>query len=405
MGTMTAKYKTNERHSSARVAKVPPSVMLSLAEKIDHLRASGEKVIDLSLGQPDVPAPPHVSEAMQHSLANPVISYSSSAGSEELRSLIAQDLSRRAAAEAKPSDVIITAGSKHALFISLLSILDPGDEVVVFEPYFPPYAEILALIGGAIRSVPILDSERGLKPDIQSFLGAIGKNTKAVILNYPNNPAGWTLERSEIKEIVDYCSQRRVYILSDEIYDHIVFDGMTHFPAWMFSGDSEFIISLGSFSKTYSMVPYRLGFLVAKKKIREDILKAQRATVTMVSPYVQSAGCAALKGPQDFVRSRLKKYEERRNRCCEILCNAGLRCHKPRGAFYLFFELPDQKFRNHAFEFASHLLDRYRVAVLPGGIFGERWKDYIRLSIATEDSALYQGLNYILEFSKDWSLI
>jgi aspartate aminotransferase len=373
--------------------------MLSLAEKTRQMEKAGEKIIDLSLGQPEVPAPSHISEAMRNALLKPETSYTSSAGSEELRKLIAQDLTRRSGVECNSGEVIVTSGSKHALFITLLSLVDPGDEVLVFEPYFPPYTEIVGLLGGVLKTVRIASESNELKADVDALLAAIGNKTKAVLLNYPNNPAGWTFDRSEVSRIVDFCGRKGVYVLSDEIYDHIVFDGRTHCPAWSFSSGSDSVIQIGSFSKTYSMVPYRLGFLAAKKNICEALLKAQRATVTMVSPYIQRAGIAALSGPQDFIKARLAKYEERRNKCIEMFAKSGLACPNPSGAFYLFFPLPTN-ISMDSLTFTSEFLERYKVSVLPGEIFGEYWKNYIRISFATEDSSLYRGIESLIEFCK-----
>jgi aspartate aminotransferase len=388
-----ATVKREEPRVAARLAKVPQSQMLSLADKVTQMRSSGEKIIDLSLGQPEVPAPRHVSEAMQKSLDNPTASYSSSAGSAELRKLIAGQLEKNSQAETNPEEVIVTAGSKHALFIALLSLIDQEDQVLTFEPYFPPYAEILGLVGGELKTVPVEDR---LEPDVDRFLSAINGKTKAVILNFPNNPAGWTLERSDIQKICEYCKQKEIFVISDEIYDHIVFDGRVHCPAWTFSKESTSVIHIGSFSKTYSMVPYRLGFVAARKNIADQILKSQRATVTMVSPYVQSAGIAALSGPQEFISKRLAKYEERRDNCLKMLTDHEIACPKPSGAFYLFIPLPAGRFSD-AFGFASRILDERKVAVIPGGVFGERWKNYFRISFATEDVALYDAMHRICE--------
>jgi aspartate aminotransferase len=373
--------------------------MLSLVEKIRQMEKAGEKIIDMSVGQPEVPAPAHISEAMRNALLTPETSYATSAGSEELRKLIAQNLEKRSGIETNLGEVIVTSGSKHALFITLLSLIDPGDEVLVFEPYFPPYAEIVGFVGGILKTVPITSKQNEMKADVNSFLAAIGTKTKVVLLNYPNNPAGWTLDRSEVKRILDYCAEKGIFVVSDEIYDHIIFDGRAHCPAWTFSGQSDSAIHIGSFSKTYSMVPYRLGYVVSKKNVLDGVLKAQRATITMVSPYTQKAGIAALSGPQDFIKSRLDKYEERRNKCIAMLGKSNLVCARPAGAFYLFFPLP-ANVATDALEFASRLLEKYKIAVLPGGIFGEHWKNYIRISFATEDSRLYRGIESLVEFCK-----
>ncbi len=368
--------------------------MFAFADKIRQIEASGKRVIDLSLGQPEVPAPPHIVQALQEAMERPITSYTSSAGSQELRALIAEKYTLDSGVETDASEVVVTSGSKHALFISLLSLVDPGGEVVAFEPYFPPYAEIVELIGGKLKTVPIKTSDGEINPDLDILFSKLNAKTRIVLVNYPNNPAGWTLGEDEVKRLVRSCSEKGIYLLSDEIYDKIVYDGKKHWPAWTFSKGSEFVIGLGSFSKTYSMVPFRLGFLVGRKSVCQGILKSQRATITMVSPYIQRAGCAALSGPQDFVSSRLKKYQERRDRSLRMFWDKGIPAPSPEGAFYLFVRLPDKA---DGFKFATDLLEEEQVAVLPGSTFGERWKNYIRISLAVKDPSLYSGIERILQ--------
>lgn len=373
---------------SKRIERVPSSFMFEFADKIRRMESSGQ-VIDLSLGQPDAPAPRHIPEALQRSLNTPITSYSSSAGSMDLRNLIADRYSEESRVSTDPSEIVITAGSKHALFISLLSILDQGDEVLTHEPYFPAYAEIAGLVGAVLKTVPISNDANRLKLDLNSLFSSVTSKTKMILVNYPNNPAGWTLTSEEVKKLAEFCSDKGIFLVSDEIYDKIVFDGLRHCHSWTYSKDTDRIIGLGSFSKTYSMVPYRLGYIVAKTVAIRDILKAQRATVTMVSPYVQSAGVAALSGPQDFVKARLEKYQERRDTYVRMLRNDGIPVPKPDGAFYLFVKMPDG---TDVLKFATNFLEQERVAVLPGAIFGKRWENYVRISIATEDASLHEGM-------------
>src|SRR5579862_5379140 len=381
----------NESSSSSRIASVPSSVMLGLADKIRELEFKGEKVIDLSLGQPEVPAPDHIARATERALQIPQTDYASSEGSRELRSLIAERYSLDARVPTNESEVIITSGSKHALFVTLLSLIDPEDEILVPEPYFPPYKEIAALIGGRLKSIPakISGDQKSFSFDVEDLINAVSSKTRVVLLNYPNNPAGWTLDESQVKQITEFCTSNDIYLVSDEIYDKIVFDGRKHCHAWRFSTGTDSIVGIGSFSKTYSMVPYRLGFIVVRKKVKENILKSIRATLTFVSPYLQSAGVAALRGPQDFVASRLKTYEERRDYCLSILKKHNIEAPIPSGAFYLFIPLP----RNvDASDFALKLLQKRKVAIFPGSIFGERWKGFVRISTATDDSKLKSGV-------------
>ena len=378
---------------SKRIESVPSSFMFEFAEKIREMKSSG-KVIDLSLGQPDVPAPLHNQEGACRALETPATEYSSSAGSIDLRSMIAERYSHESGVSTEPSEVLVTSGSKHALFISLLSLLDQGDELLVHEPYFPPYAEIASLVGATLKTVPISFESSQLKLEIGSLLSSVTSKTKVILVNYPNNPAGWTLHPNEVKELAEFCSTKGIFLVSDEIYDRIVFDNRSHTHSWAYSQSTDRIIGLGSFSKTYSMVPYRLGYLIAKHSVVTDITKAQRATVTMVSPYVQAAGVAALKGPQNFVESRLQKYQERRDIYVHFLKKEGIQVSNPQGAFYLFVKMPGG---TSVLKFATDFLEQERVAVLPGAIFGKRWEGFVRISLGTEDESLRQGMENFVE--------
>jgi aspartate/methionine/tyrosine aminotransferase len=369
--------------------------MFQFADRIRVLQQQGINVTDLSLGQPEVPAPAHITKALQQALEKPITSYSSPAGSQELRSLISNKLSEESGKEVSVSQVIVTCGSKHALFITLLSLLDPGDEILVHEPYFPPYAEIAGLAGAKLTTVPVAtNSENRFSLDVDEMIAAVTSKTKVILVNYPNNPAGWTLDGSKVKRLTDFCTSRGIYFVSDEIYDRIVFEGKVHTHAWEYSDQSRYLIELGSFSKTYSMVPFRLGFIIANDGVCSELLKTQRATITMVSPYIQTAGCAALKGPQDFVAQRLRKYEERSNKCVELLSKQDIRVAKPEGAFYLFIKMPDNL---NVTKFALDFLEEKHIAILPGEIFGIRWRNYVRMSFATPDESLYPAIE---KFSK-----
>ena len=213
---------------SKRLESVPTSVMFEFADKIRRLQQQGMNVTDLSLGQPDVPAPDHISRALRESTEKPITSYTSAAGSLELRNLISESYSNGSGIETNPDNVVVTCGSKHALFISLLSLIDQGDEILVPEPFFPPYAEIAGLIGARLKTIRIREDERSFNLDVEKLLSAVSARTKVVLLNYPNNPAGWTLDGSKVKRIVEFCISKQICLVSDEIYDKIAFDNRTH---------------------------------------------------------------------------------------------------------------------------------------------------------------------------------
>ena len=372
-----------------RMDSVPAAQTLDFADKVKSLVLRGIKVTDLSLGQPEVLPPKHIADALASSLIEYSSALSSTSGLPELRRLIAERCSLESGVATDSSNIIVTSGSKHALFVSLASLIERGDEVLVPEPYFPPYGEIVALLGGRMVTFPVFATDSGTRLDVDQLLSNIGPKVRTIILNYPNNPCGWTLDRNSLAKLVDFCTEHGIYLLSDEIYDKILFDGARHCPSWTFSPSSDYIVQIMSFSKTYAMVPYRLGYLVTNPELHKKILKAHRATITTVSPYIQKAGVAALEGPQDFVHERLATYQRRRDDAMKILKENGIITSKPEGTFYLPVKMPGG---TNVEKFANDLLEEKHVAVLAGSAFGKSWSGFVRLSLTADDTSLLRAI-------------
>ncbi|MEM4297519.1 MAG: aminotransferase class I/II-fold pyridoxal phosphate-dependent enzyme, partial [Nitrososphaerota archaeon] len=288
-----------------RVVRIPSSPMLTFAEKVRELKRRGVQIIDLSLGQPEEPPPSHVAEAVAKASLETRPEYESIAGLWELREAIARRLHLDDGSEVTPDRIIITSGAKHALMLSIMSLVEDGSEVLLPTPTFPPYKEIVSLAGGS----PIfykLDPSNEWYPSLSEIEGKISGRTRLVVLNYPHNPTGWEPNEDIIRRILEVASAHDVYVLSDEPYEKIILHSkVKHYHLTYFSQFSDRCIMVNSFSKTYGMIAYRLGYLVSPPHLAEQITKLQRSSITNVSPIIQQAGLAALTGPQDYVSRRL----------------------------------------------------------------------------------------------------
>jgi aspartate/methionine/tyrosine aminotransferase len=372
------------------------SQLLSFAEKVRELKHKGFHVIDLSLGQPDEPPPQHISDTISKAALEAKSEYESSSGLRELRDAIARRLYLDDGSEVLPEQIIVTCGAKHALMLCILAIIENGTEALLPTPTFPSYRDIIYMAGGQ----PIYyrhDPDKSWAPSISEIENKITAKTRLIILNYPHNPTGWEPSHDIIRAILDVASQYDIYIISDEPYEKIILDKSTrHYHLTYFSEFSDRCIMINSFSKTYGMVAYRLGYLVSPRHLTEKILKLQRASITNVSPIIQKAGLAALEGPQDYVLDRLLKYRRRAAICASSLHKAGLDFVYPKGGFYFFPSLSGVNLNSA--EFATKLLEEEGVAVTPGYVFGEEWDRYIRLALTVSDEELKYALEKINDF-------
>jgi aspartate aminotransferase len=378
-----------------RARRIPTSVMLETADVQRHLRQAGKHIIDLSLGQPEVPPPPHVVAAAQRALQTGSVEYAPSAGLAELRVALSERLRQDDGSEVSPVDIIVTCGSKHALYLALTTTIDEGDEVLVPDPCFPPYREIVAAAGGRARPVRLLARNR-YAFDLTALERRVSHRTKALVLNYPNNPCGWSPSREELRRILELATERGFLVISDEIYDKIRFDGTPHTHLAAFPDFRAVTLMIGGFSKTYSMVPYRLGFLVAPRALVPSLIKLQRCTLTTVSPFIQLAGVAALQGPQDYVEERRRVYEARRNHALRLLDELNVPCVAPRGALYAFPDLSE--FALPSMALTQRLLTKTGVAVTPGIAFGRSWNHHARLAFTATDTDFATALDAFAQF-------
>jgi aspartate/methionine/tyrosine aminotransferase len=291
------------------------------------------------------------------------------------------------------SEVLVTVGGTEAIFLALLGLVNPGDEVLVPNPGFVCYEPGVLLAGGVPVSVPLLEGN-GFKPSIDDVTSLITNKSRVMILNYPNNPTGTVLSRGEIAALAKIAVERDLIVISDEVYEKIVYDDAEHYCLAAFPGMRERTLVVNSFSKTYAMTGLRIGYVYGPKELISPIWLVHQYLVACVDTFAQYAALAALKGPQDFVSDMVTEFDKRRRfvfrRLNEI---EGFSCVLPKGAFYVFPNI--KSFKMPSEEFAQLLLKEAHVATVPGSAFGSYGEGYIRISYAAAYDQLEEALNRI----------
>jgi len=360
----------------SRLANETAFVMLAKAKALE---ATGREIIHLEIGEPDFPTPDNVIakgiEAMQAGMTK----YTPSAGLLETRQIIAEYISKTRGFEVEAEQVVMTAGGKPIIFYSILAVVNPGDEVIYPDPGFPIYQSVINFVGGTPVPIPLRE-ENEFRMDIDELKSLITNKTKMIIINSPQNPTGGMLSKDDMAEIAKILADRDIVVLSDEIYENIVYEDRAYSIS-SFPGMKEKTIILNGFSKSYSMTGWRAGYGVMPKKIADDISKLVVNSTSCLAGFTQMACIEAITGPQDELKRRVEQFRLRRDKIVEGLNSIkGLKCVKPRGAFYVF---PNIKyFGKSSAEMADYLLNEAGVATLPGGSFGSYGEGYIRISYA-----------------------
>ncbi len=377
---------------SFRMEAVQESGTVKVADKVKELKSRGIDVISFSIGEPDFPTPAHIVEAGIEALRSGFTKYTPSAGIPELRQAIAEKLRAENGIDAEPSEVIVTP-TKHAIFMSIMALVDRGEEVILADPSWVSY-EAMVRIADAVPVPVRADEETGFRLTPEQIAEKITNRTRMILLNYPNNPTGSVAGRDDIKAICEIAADRNILILSDEIYEHIIYDAKNYSPA-SFPDMKERVITVNGFSKTYSMTGWRLGYLHAPKNLIDGIQKVQTHSITCASSFAQKAGVAALKGPWEPVQKMVSEFRKRRDLTVGKLKGMdGIEIVEPRGAFYAF---PKYDFDKSSEDMAAYLLDEAHVAVTPGSSFGKFGENHFRISYATSTENLEHGLDAMKE--------
>jgi aspartate aminotransferase/aminotransferase len=356
------------------------------------LAATLENVIHLEIGEPDFPTPPHVVEAVQKALHGGNVKYTLSRGDAHLRDLIAEKLRQRNGIEGQPERIVVTIGGTSAVFAALLATVNGGDGVLIPDPGWPTF-EVATLLA---RGRPLhyrLSPESGFQPDLDE-IDRLARDARVLVLNSPSNPTGAVLPRATVERILEIAARHDLLILSDEVYEEIVFDGETVSPASI-DQDGR-VISVFSFSKDYAMTGWRIGYLHGSPEIVEAVVKIEEAMIACPSWPAQRAAEAALVGPKDVLATRRAEYRERRDVAAQRLEQHGLLTGRPAGAFYILARVgpPDLD----TFEFSRRLLMQEHVAVAPGETFGPSGAGLVRLSLASSPEIIATGIDRLARF-------
>ena len=380
---------------AARVAKVTPSITLAITAKAKAMRADGLDVCSFSAGEPDFPSPPHVVAAAQQALAQGKTRYGPAAGELALREAIAQKLQRDNQLTYDPTQIIVTNGGKHSLYGLFMATLSPGDEVIIPAPYWVSYPEMVLLADGKPVIVETTAaSQFKITPD--QLRAAITPKTKFLVLNSPSNPTGQVYGADEIRAIAQVVEEAGIYVVSDEIYEKIIYgdEPCLSIAAASPAMQERALISNG-FAKAYSMTGWRVGYLAGPKDIIKNVATVQSHSTSNVCTFAQYGAIAALTESQDCVETMRLAFAERRQAVLERIGQiAGLSCDAPGGAFYVFPDI--SALGLGSMEFCDRLLQKHHVAVIPGVAFGADHN--IRISYATDMDTLMKGLDRLEVF-------
>ena len=363
-----------------RVAQLKPEGAYFMLSRAQALEAAGRKIIHLEIGQPDVPTFENISRAGVKSIQDGFTRYTPSAGLPALRRAIAEQASAQRGLHFGPQNVVVGPGAKPALFFPTLALVGPGDEVIYPDPGFPTYAAMIGVAGGVPVPVPLLE-EADFSFDLDVFDRALSDRTRLIILNSPGNPTGGVMPLAALEHIARAAAERDIWVLSDEIYSRLVFDGVQAPTIASLPGMAERTIICDGFSKTYAMTGWRLGYGIMPAALAERVELLLTHSVGCTASFTQAAGVEALTGPQTRVAEVVAEYQRRRDVLVAGL-NAipGVRCRKPQGAFYVFPNVAS--FGKSSDWLADYLLNEAGVAVLPGTSFGPHGEGYLRLVFA-----------------------
>ena len=375
---------------SKRMKRLKPSGIrrfFSLGKKLPD-------IINLSIGEPDFSPPKHALEAACQAAREGKTHYEPTNGIPELREALAQkahhdyDLSYDA-----DSEILITVGGTEALFLAGLSLVNPGEGVIIPNPGFVLYEPCALLAGGVPVFLPLL-KENDFKPHIRDVTSLITEKSRVMILNYPNNPTGAVLSYGEMATLAKIAVERDLIVISDEVYEKIIYDTAKHYCMATFQGMRERTLVVNSFSKTYAMTGLRVGYVYGPKELISELWLAHQYTVACVNSISQYAALAALRGPQDFVSDTKREFDRRRQLVYKRLNEInGFKCRLPKGAFYIFPNI--KAFKMSSEQFAEYLLKEAHVATVPGSAFGSYGEGYIRISYTASYEQLGEALDRI----------
>ena len=386
---MASKVKQAERMKRIRLSGIR-----KVFENVAELERKGVKITHMEIGRPDLDTPSHIKEAAKKALDEGFVHYTASVGIPELREAIARKLSRDNGIRIDPDrQIIVTMGANEAVFLCMMGILNPGDEILVPEPMFVYYADWGEFAGAKTVSVP-LRREENFRLRAEDIERCITPNSRMLILNSPHNPTGAVLDRDTLAAVAEVAKKHDLLVLSDEIYEKMVYDGAKHFSIASFPGMRDRTLTINGFSKAFSMTGWRLGYVVASGDFMSALLKVHQHAVVCPVSFAQKGAVAALTESQDCVDKMVREFDRRRKLVMDYLSEMeGVKVVRPQGAFYIFPSIKETGRSSQ--EIADYLLEEARVAVVPGSAFGSSGEGYIRIAYSTSYGNLEEGLSRI----------
>ncbi len=376
-----------------RISSLPPYLFAEIDERKKEARKKGIDVIDLSIGDPDLPTPPHVVETVCNAAKDPINHrYPSYEGMLPFREAVAAWYKHRKHVSLNAEDEVLTLiGSKEGIAHSALAFLNHGDIALIPDPAYPVYKNATILANGVPHSVPLTE-ENEFKPNMESIDSGVARKAKIMFLNYPNNPTAATVEKSFFKEIVDFAREHDIIILHDNPYSELTFDGYEAPSFLAVNGAKEVGVEFNSLSKTYNMTGWRIGFAVGNSEMLRGLRLVKTNIDSGTFQAVQVAGISALTGPQGGIKTNVEIYRERRDILIDGLKSAGMEVRKPRATFYLWVKVPSTF---SSIQFSMFLLERTGVVVTPGIGFGENGEGFVRFSLCVDAERIKEACERI----------
>lgn len=389
-----------EIRSATRLKDVVLGQIRVVAEKAKELENAGKNVIHLEIGEPDFTTPKHIVEATQEALSAGEVHYAPNRGLLQLRESISQKMKTDNKIDADPlTDIIVTQGAAEALSIAFFAHCNPGDEVIIIEPSFTSYENLVHLVGAIPVSVATRE-ENDWVVDPEDILKAVTDKTKLILINSPGNPTGAVFPEAVLKEIAEIAIQNDLLVISDEIYEKVIYEKDIHFSIGSLPGMEERTMTINGFSKAYAMTGWRIGYVVANKELITNMLKVHQYSVTCITTFSQFGANAAYeekKKSEDSVREMTDAYKRRRDIVYHGLNDIeGIQVSLPKGAFYAFPNISKSNLTSA--EFAENLLVETGVATVPGSVFSKYGEGYIRISYATSEENLKEAVKRIKSF-------
>jgi len=375
-----------------RMDTIPFSGIRKIFEEVIRREKAGEKIIHLNIGRPDFDTPKNIKEAAKKALDEGKVHYASNYGIPELRDAIAQKTEQENNIVYDPAgEIVVTVGANEGVLLAMMGLLNPGDEVLIPDPVWLHYFYCAQLAGAVPISVPTRE-ENEFVPSIADFKSLLTEKTKMIVLTSPNNPTGAVASAEALDALAQLAKEKDLFVISDEIYESMVYDGNRHISIASLPGMKERTIIVNGFSKKYSMTGWRLGWICSDKELMSAMIRIHQYTTVCVTTFAQYGAAEALTGPQDEINRMITEFDRRRGFVYDQLkAMPGIKTLRPKGAFYIFPNITGTGKTSE--EITNYLLEEAKIAVVPGSVFGNYGEGYIRISYANSYENLEIAMN------------